>query len=295
MKKTKILGMLMLSILLSACEFKQSVNNDLTTGAYSRGDGLACAEVAIKINGEIENRNEFIHGEKVNFIFNNITGFTKENEKVFPGLSMFIVKNETDTVLSHPDLFADLDDGTDISPLQLQAHFVSALLDQNEDNYNVFIKIWDKKGDGTFTYEMPFSTQENELLTIRSKDIEYSSIYLWDDTEKLVVVNKNVDIEDTLILILEGIDGLEIIDGNVYPKVSIELFDNKENLVLSNSNVLKNYEDVGIEYESFKNGQVPVTITFSKGELNNPFRLIASLTDLNSDRKIDIEAELQIE
>jgi hypothetical protein len=70
----------------------QSVKIDLTTGAYSRGDGIGCEDVIIQINGDVDNRNEFIYGEKVKFIFNDITGLKRENGSVFPGLSMFIVK-----------------------------------------------------------------------------------------------------------------------------------------------------------------------------------------------------------
>ena len=39
-------------------------------------------------------RNEFVFGEKVNLIFNNVSGLNNSDGKTFPELSMYIVKNE---------------------------------------------------------------------------------------------------------------------------------------------------------------------------------------------------------
>ena len=294
MKKVKLISLIFIIAVFISCEFNQSVNKDLTTGAYSRGDGIGCDNVKIQINGDVDNRNEFIYGEKVNFIFNDIKGLKKENGTVFPGLSMFIVKNDNDTVLQHQDLFANLENGTDLSPLQLRANFTSALPNKNNEKYKVFINIWDKKGKGTFQYELPFSVKESELLNIAASNLNYTKIYLWDETRKTVVVKKEVSVQSTLILILEGLDGLEVIDGKVFPSFSIDITDNNGNQILSNSNILEQYRETGVDYDTFKNGQLPVTITFSSGQINNPCRLKASLKDLNSERNIVITTELEI-
>lgn len=289
----KIFGIALL-FFLSACKFNQSVEKDLTTGAYSRGDGIGCGSVAIQINGETENRNVFVYGEKVNFIFNNVSGLTKDHGKVFPGLSVIVVKNEKDTVLSHSDLLADLNQGTDLHPLQLQAHFLSTLPFENQEKYKVYIKIWDKKGKGTFSYEMPFTVKKNNLLQIKSTDLNYKDIYLWNEDLKQVVTNKNLDAKSTYILILEEPSGMNEKDGIVYPAFSIDLTDRKGNKLLSNPNILKEYEVIGFPLERFEKGQLPVTITFNDGQVNNPCILSASLTDKNSGKRIDIRAELEI-
>lgn len=294
MKKGKLIGIILITVIFNACEFKQSFNKDLTTGAYSRGDGIGCDDVKIQINGEVENRNKFDYGEKVNFIFNDITGLKRENGSVFPGLSIFIVQNEKDTVLQHQDLFANMEDGTDLSPLQLQANFTSALPNENNEKYQVLINIWDKKGKGTFQYELPFLVKKNELLNIDASNIDYTNIYLWDETQKSVVVKKEVSVQSTLILILEGLDGLEVVENKVFPSFTIDIIDNNGNEVLSNSNILEQYRETGVEPDAFKNGQLPVTITFTSGQINNPCKLKASLKDLNSERSIVITSELEI-
>ncbi|WP_439183833.1 hypothetical protein [Carboxylicivirga taeanensis] len=294
MKKVKLFGLLLITLVFNACEFNKSVNKDLTTGAYSRGDGIGCDEIKIQINGKIENRNKFIYGEKLNIIFNNISGLTKENGNVFPGLSMFIIKNKIDTVLQHQDLLSKMENGIDLSPLQLQANFITALTNKNNEKYQVYIKIWDKKGKGTFQYELPFSVKKSELLKINASNIDYTNIYLWDKTQKMVVINKEVSVKSTLMLILEGLNGLEIVDNKVYPSLSINITDQKGNQILSNPNILEQYKNEGVNYRAFKNGQIPVTITFTSGQINNPCQIKASLTDLNSERRIDITGELEI-
>lgn len=280
-------------ITLNSCQFNQSVNTDLTTGAYSRGNGIGIDDVNIEINGKIEKRNEYVFGEKVNLIFNNINGLTKTENKTFPGLSMYIVKNEKDTVLSNPNLLKNLDNGTNLFPLQLQANFRTALPYQNEEKYKVFVSIWDKKGDGKFTYELPFTIKENDLLDIENKGIEYSKIYLWNETRKQPVFDQNVSSEDLLILILDDISGLELSNEKVFPIFSVELIDNKGNKIISNPNLLSNYENEGVNPEDLKS-QLTAKLTFTKGEINNPCKLIVKLKDKNSEKEINIRTELKI-
>ena len=294
----KFITLLFATCTFTACEFNQSFNKDFKTGASSRGDGIGVDAVGIEINGKMENRNKFTELEKVNFIFNDITGLTKENGRVFPGLSMYIVDNNSDTLKAYPDLLGDLQGGTDLSPLQLQAHFIAGTDDvekRRDDKFKVLVTIWDKKGDGTFRYELPFTVAPNELLDIKSDGLEYSSIYLWDETNQIAVVNEEVKFETTYMLLLEGLDGLEVLDEKVYPAFSIHITDDSGHKILSSANILEDYRKYGIDQAVFKENQLPVTITFTPGEIANPCRLEAVLTDLNSERRIEIDAELVIE
>jgi hypothetical protein len=293
MQKIRTLFLLMVITTFSSCQFNQSVNKDMTTGAYSRGDGIGCDDIAIQINGEIENRNDFVFGEKVNLIFNNVSGLINSNGKTFPKLSMYIVKNEKDTVFSNQNLLKSLNNGTDLSPLQLQANFRTALPNQNNEKYKVFIEITDKKGDGKFNYELPFTVKENDLLDIKSNGIEYSTIYLWNETLKQPVFENNVSPKHLFILILNDIEGLELTNEKVFPIFSLDLIDNNGIKIISNPNLLSAYEEVGVNPKDLKS-QVTANLTFTKGEINNPYRLNAKLKDKNSLKEINISTELNI-
>ncbi len=285
---------LLFLLLLCACEVNQSTNKDLITGAYSRGDGLGSDDVIIEVNGKPKNTSTFVFGEKINFIFNDIRGLSRDGGKVFPGLSVSIVKNDKDVVLSYPDLLEHLESGTELSPLQLRAYFDSGFPYRNNEKYKVLVKIWDKKGDGTFSYELPFTIEENRFLALKPNGIHYKNIYLWNESLKQVVFSEEIDSDSVLMLILEGLDGLQEIEQKVYPIFQLELVDSKGNAIISSPNVLANIENEGIDAEEFRNGKLPVTITFSKGNLNNPYRLSAVLIDKNSDKRIDIETELKL-
>lgn len=50
MQKIRTLTLLIAITTISSCQFNQSVNKDLTTGAYSRGDGIGVEYITIEIN-----------------------------------------------------------------------------------------------------------------------------------------------------------------------------------------------------------------------------------------------------
>ncbi|MEE9407485.1 MAG: hypothetical protein V3V28_05365 [Polaribacter sp.] len=291
--KIRILILILGIITFNSCQFNKSANTDLITGAYSRGNGIESDDVIIEINGQIEKRNEFVFGEKVNLVFNNITGLTNLENKTFPGISMYIVKNKKDTVLSNPNLLESLENGTEHFPLKLYANFVSTFPYQNNEKYKVFVNIWDNKGKGEFTYELPFTIKENNLLKIENKGIEYSKIYLWNETKKQPVINQNVNFEDLLILILDDIEGLELSNKKVFPIFSIDLVDSEGIKIISNKNLLSDYEKEGVNPKDLKN-QLTAKLTFTEGTINNPCKLIVKLKDKNSSKEINISTELKI-
>jgi hypothetical protein len=72
---------------------------------------------------------------------------------------MLITTNEKDTIANYPDLLSDLQNGTNLHPLLLKANFQTSNVFEPEKKYKLYIKIWDKKGAGYFTYELPFTVK----------------------------------------------------------------------------------------------------------------------------------------
>lgn len=293
MKKTRIPALVIAIATFSSCQFNQSAVKDLTTGAYYRGNGIDVEDITIEVNGKADNRNEFVFGEKVNLVFNNISGLTTSNGKTFPKLSIHIVSNAKDTVLSEPNLLKSFKNGTELSPLQLQAYFRTALPNQNNEQYKVFVEITDKIGNGTFKYELPFTIVENDLLEINSNGIEYSEIYLWNETLKQPVFDDNISSEHLLMLILNDIEGLELINEKVFPIFSLNVTDSNGNTIISDPNLLAAYEDVGVNPQDLKS-QVTAQLSFNKGTIHNPCVITAILKDKYSSREVNISTELNI-
>ena len=293
MKKVAIIKLVIITLLFHACSFNKSINKDLITGAVTTGNDLSCDAVYMQINGETIHRNTFIFGENVNFIFNDINGFKQENGKVYPEMSMVIIKKENQMVFSELSLL-NLTDGTSLSPLQLKANFIAGFPYQNNEKYEVLLTIWDTKGDGKFTYKMPFKVQENKLLTITSNNMKYSSIYLWNETENKVVTDNKIVAKNKYSLLLEGIDGLIAENKKVFPMLSILLTDNKGNMIIADQNLYSKYAS-GFDAITFSEKQLPITLTFKDGQFFNPYRLKVILKDEKSENKLSILTNFTIE
>lgn len=283
-----------LFFILISCEFNQSVKTDLTTGAYSKGDGLKCDDVSIEINGEVEKRTTFIYGEQINFIFSNVTGFKKESEKVFPILTITIIKNEKDTIANSENLLIDLSEGTELSPLELSAHFMAGFQFETADEFVAQVNISDDKSDGTFYYELPFKVQENKLLNIDAIGLVYKDIYLWNESKKMTIAKGNIEAVDTVLLLIEGLDGFKEVDGKIFPICMLEFNDNNGEKVIYNPNLLQEYDSVGVDSEEFRNGQLPIILTFNEGVYYNPYSLNLVLSDKYSTNEISISAKLDL-
>ena len=294
MKKLTAIKILLVALVLSACNFNKSINKDLVTGATSKGDGLGCDDISIQINGEKEKRNTFSFGENVVFVFNGITGFKEENGKVYPEMSMVVLKKENQMVLSELNLL-NLTEGTSLSPLQLQANLIANFPYKNNEEYEVQLTIWDTKGEGKFTYNMPFTIIENELLDVKSTNIKYTSTYLWNETDNKVVADNKMSAKNKYLFILEGVEGLKVENGKVFPALAVHLTDNKGNAILSNPNLLQSNTADGLDAAAFTKNQVVVTLTFTEGQFFNPCKLHVQLKDTKSENKLNITTELEIE
>ncbi len=294
MKTTYTFGIFLFALLLGACNGQQSVKTDLMTGAYSRGNGLGCKDINVKINDKKVSRNTFSYGEKVVFDFNDMVGFKKIGKKAFPGLKLFVVKNGKDTVMTTKDLLDDLVDGTELNPLLVTSHLVAALPYKNNEKYKLHISIWDKKGDGTFIYELPFTVVQNPNLVVKAHGVKFNTTYLWNQTLGQTVADNKISQDEQLILITDGVKGLTIEDGKVFPILSVELIDKNGVKVINDANLLPQYETEGFDAEEFTAGQVPVTITFDENKIANPYTLRVGLKDKKSNRDLKIETKLTL-
>ncbi|UAB75292.1 hypothetical protein [Mesoflavibacter sp. SCSIO 43206] len=292
----KLFKVIVLSLLLSSCQYNQSVKKDFNTDTYTRGKGLACNDVYMTINDVEDNRNEIIYGEKIKFIFDNITGFKVVEEKAYPAMSIYVVKNQKDTVLNIPNTIKDISvNGTDLKPLQLQAHITAGLPYSKNETYKVFVNIWDTKGNGTYNLQMPFTIKENDLLRVKTEGLEYSNVYLWDQSKEQVLTSKdNFKFGKEYLLFIEGLDGLSVKDSLVYPMFSLDIIDNDKEEILSSSNLFNVSETKGVSYNDIKE-KFYVNFSFTEGYLSNPCKLKSVVKDLYSEKEIRILTEINIE
>ena len=294
---TSILTVLILS---QACEFEINTGaekKDPIPESSFKSSGLNSDVVTMTVDGEPSTSNIFTFGNVVKFEFNNVTGLKKINNLTFPGMSMNITNTANDsTIYFVDDLLLKIDDGTDLSPLLLDAEFKTNLPHLNNEKYNIEIKIWDKKGPGKMTFNLPFEVKAGDLLSIESNHLKYSNIYFWDDTDQKVVLDKNVNIRHKFILISEGLEGFDTVDEMAYPGISLLLVDKNGNEIIASENLLDADSENGINHLKLRDNQTPVTLSFTQGNAANPYHLATKIFDLkNPDKYILIETDLVME
>lgn len=281
--------------LLTACNFNKSIKTDFITNAISRGNGLRCDDISFTINGEKANTTTFVRGSEIVFSFNDISGFNKLKGFAYPQMSICVVNNKKDTVLFQDKIFREGENAIDENPLLIQAYFHTAFPNQQLGKFRLFIKIWDEKGKGTFSHEMPFEVKKNPILKISPKRMQYSEIYLWNQSKKQVVVDPKVDFEDTLILIVEGVKGFTSEDSMVYPGLFLGMKDQLGRVIIDESNAFESLSQSGVHLSDFEGQQMTVQIYFKRGSLKNPCTIKSELVDIKSDRKISIEGKVVLE
>lgn len=292
--QTKSLAFLIAIIISSSCQLNESVNKDLKTGAYSRGEGIGVKDIVIMANGENVNSNEFEFGSRVNIMFQYVSGLNKSDGKAYPELSVQIVKNDKDTMISISNILTNSNNGIDSTPLQLTASFNAALPNQHGEKYKLFAEISDKKGDGKFSYELPFTVKKYDLFNIQSNGIDYSTIYLWDETLQQIVFDPYLHAEHLYYIILDGLEGLDVNhNGRIFPIFTVDITGNNGLKLFSNPNLLSSHDLIGVSPQELKD-RLTAKLKFKKGQFYNPYKLTALIKDKNSPKMMTISTELNI-
>ena len=290
---TQILTTLMFSLAFLSCDFRKSVNKDLTTGLITKGDGLSCEEVWLSVNEEKVERNTFVYGEIFYLHFSNIEGFSKVDENVFPGMLMWVTDEAGDTVFQTEDMCAAYDNGLNLSPLLLKANLTVGNPMHSNHKYTVFIKIWDKKDKGTFTAEMPFNIIENDKISIVKNNISYNEIYLYSVDRDKAIIDGSVAFNESVYLIFEGLSGFIEDNGTVFPGLKFLATDNSNNIIIDYPDLFSSYTETGISPVDFKT-QIYVNMKFTQGEINNPIHCETLIFDKKSNSNIKVSTYVNV-
>jgi hypothetical protein len=289
-----IIFLVVISLVTFSCDFKKSFNKDLVTGLTTTGDGLACEDIYLSVDEEKISRNSFIFGEDVYLNFNNIEGFKTEDENVFPGMQLFVISQTGDTLMSENDLYADYPEGINLSPLQLSANLTVGKPIHSNHGYTLFVKIWDKKGDGTFTAEMDFTVKPNDKLEVSSNKVTFDEIYLFSENRKKVITNNKISFGDNIYIFFEGLSGLNEVEGKVFPGLSFKVTDNADEIILDYSDLFDGYNESGLAVSDFKD-EVSANFWFTGSEVNNPLRCEITIWDKQGDANIKARTKVILE
>lgn len=285
---------LLLITSISGCQFSKSVKKDLASGLLTKGDGLNCEDVYLSVNNGKINRNSFVYGEKFFINFNNIEGFNKENENVFPGMRMFVIGKTGDTVLQTNDLYSGYSEGIKLSPLLLVGDLTVASPMRSNAEYTFHVIIWDKKGKGKIGSTMNFKIISNDQIKIEANKVAFNEIYLFSKERDAVITDNIIKVNENIYVIFEGLSGLMEINGLVFPGLSLSATDNEGKIILDYKDLFSNYSENGITESDFKT-RVSAHFSIFDTKLKNPLHCNLTIWDKKSDNLIKASIDLRLE
>jgi len=290
MKKITVFLFVFLFACFQSCDTSKSVSKNLVTGMSTKGDGLSCEDVYLSDGEQEINRNKFTYGEKVYVNFVNITGFNKEEGNAFPGMRLSVVGQQGDEVMSIPDLYADYQDGIDISPLLLKANLTLADPIHSEQEYTLYIYIWDKKGDDTFNLEMDFEVKHDERIKIDNTGLSYNEIYLFSKESGKVLLEDDARFDEHVYLIFEGLEGFLEEAGEVSIGLALKVTDAEGEILIDEMDLIG---DSTMDPARIKDQLLPNFI-ISDQSIAVPVKCEIKVWDKKSDNKISTSVELAL-
>ncbi len=289
----EILTIVSTIIILHSCNFSKSVNTDLITGLTTVGNGLTCEDVYLSMaDGQIQ-KNTFIYGEEFDMNFNDIKGFSKVGEAVFPGLSLNVANESGEIVMETEDLYAGYTEGLDFSPLLLAATLTVAKPIQSGNNYLLTVKVWDKKGTGTFSAKMPFEVVDNDQIIVDNNLAICTEVYLFSGKTNKVITDQEVAFDEKVYLIFEGLTGFHEDEGTVSIGMSLNAKDNAGKMLLSQGDLFESYGEKEITASTVKE-QVSANLIFKKGVITNPVHCEVVLYDKKGEASITAKTDLTV-
>ncbi|HCC70013.1 MAG TPA: hypothetical protein DEQ09_02520 [Bacteroidales bacterium] len=280
----------MIFIALISCDSGKSVSKDLITGLTTHGDGLSCEDVYLSDGEKGINRNTFTYGEIVYINFENIEGFKKNGENVFSGMKLYVLNQSEDTVLIYPNLYAEYQDGINISPLILQANLTFADPIHSDEEYTLHIDIWDKNGDGTFVASMDFDVNHDEQIMIDNENLSYKEVYLFSEGENKVLTQSTANYNENIYLIFEGLEGFVEENGMVFIGLGLKVMDSVGELIINKEDLIG---DSGLESSQVKERLFPSFI-ISDTIISNPVTYEITIWDKKGENKITASVDLTL-
>ena len=275
--------------LISSCNFNKSINKDLITGMTTRGDGLSVEEVYITIHEEETSETSFVYGEMFHINFNDIQGFVEVEGEVYPGMELTVLETNRDTVLHSKDVYAN-QNGVSHNPLLLLSKLTVANPMKSNASYELHIRIWDKKGEGSFSAELDFDILPDEKINTMANGITADNIYLFDDLTRSVITNGQVKFENKVFMIFENIDGFKTENGMAHLAMRMKALDAQGQLIYHNDDLLNNRPNSVSDI----NKQLAASLVFPRGELTNPVTWLVEIWDRKSNANLTSEIKIVV-
>jgi hypothetical protein len=175
-------------------------------------NGLTSTNDYLKVDNVISKETEFVIGSQITYLLEGVGGFSIKDDRALFGASMTVIDQANGAmVLQYDDLFAERVEGyskQDASVLNFTLDIGSPM--KVGSNYTWSIRVWDKRGTGELTAEMPFLvTEGKDLVSINTQPngLKPGKVFILSNGS---LKSTDVVVGQKLTLYCENIHGLAI-------------------------------------------------------------------------------------
>lgn len=288
MKKTSLILTILIATLFIACNFSSSLNKDFMTGLTTRGSGLSVEQVTISIEEDKVTDNTFLYGQEIFTNFEEMNGFTIENDTYYPEMEVVVMSKAGDTVLWNKNLLGGK--GLDAKLKTLKGNVILATPIQSGMEYIVKYTITDTRGEGVFYSELELKLEKNPLIKQIKKGLSAKENYIFDQDKKTVITHGEISFDNNILFDFQSLSGYKSMNGNVDLGISAKVTDTKGVVILNLPDLLENRTLTESEIQK----GLGSTLKIKKGVLANPILWQVKIWDKNSDAELQSEVFLNV-
>ncbi|MGH1384414.1 hypothetical protein [Kordia sp.] len=279
---------MLLASLFFSCEI--SISNEYLQDVTVKSEGLSCDGIKmVNYTGQI-NRTKFHYGEKVLFIYENMTGFVLQNNLAYPEMDIYVLNKKGDTIMAKPNLFFKDSKGYSEADLNLRSELIFAKPMLPSKEYIAMVNIRDKNSDTYYNWSKNFEIIHSPLINTKKDGLDYDIQYLYSKERDIGIIDNVIKRNEKIYLIIENLSGFDIDEyGSANIEASISLTSADGTLINKNDNLFPNL----VSAKDLKD-QLYASIQIASASGKKPVTCIFKMKDTKSGHSLETTFDLTV-
>ena len=286
--KCKNLFLILLASLYFSCEI--SISHEYLQNVTVENKGLSCDGIkVINYTGQID-RTTFHYGEKIRFLYDNLTGFSLQDNLAHPEMDIYVLNKKGDTILAKPNLFLKDTKGYTEALLNLRSELIFAKPMLPNSEYVLMVNIRDKNSDAYYNWSKNFEIIHSPLINTKKNGLQYSIQYLFSKERAIGIVDNVIKRNEKVYLIIEDLDGFNVDEnGSANIKASINLTAADGTLINKNDDLFPNL----VKAQDLEE-QLYASIQITSANVKNPVTCNIKLKDVENGHSLETTFDLTV-
>ena len=223
----------------------------------------------------------------------DIKGFTVINGNANANFTMCVINSQNDTLLTFKKVFL-LDPNKKFNLLtNLKISVIPYLVVY--EKYTILLKVDDNASDKYLSCSFPFNIKHNSFLKTSSEVLNFSHIYLWNETKKEIIHDNILFKEEKYKLLIYGVENFKELKEKIYPKIFC-YFSSKSAFNKSDiNNVIVDKTESGVSKNIISENPIIISLDITPlEEYPSEAIIMIKILDSKSDSKIKVYGEFII-